>query len=209
MIRHVGRLSSLSLDDIAKETGTSQPMVTRVMRDLGYKNSLELRAAAVTIHQPGRLPIDQVKRAAELIHDKNDLFIFAPATMDSLVNDVFKKVFPKTDVTLPMKPQIQPRRENRRSTANVFGDDDAMLILATDGLPDGYDFDAVFQHAKYRGVTILILQAVSFDAGLGDGDHVFSLDLDATMPEMLAAIYLGAAVAEIRHLAEGTREALR
>lgn len=205
MIRHIGQLSSLSLDDIAAETGTSQPMVTRVMRDLGYKNSLELRAAAVTAHQRGRLPTDQVKRAAELIHDKDDLFIFATAIMDDLVDDIFRKVFPKTIATLPMKPHIQPQRENRRSTANIFGDHDAMLVLAIGGLPGGYDFDALFQHAEYRGVTIVILQAISCEAGLGDGVNVFSLGLDTTVPETLAAIYLGAAVAEIRHLAEGAQ----
>lgn len=202
MIQHIEQLSSLSLDDIAAETGTGQPMVTRVMRNLGYKNSLELRAAAVTIHQPGRLPIGQVKRAADLIRGTNDLFIFAPAIMDGLVDDIFRKAFPKTLVTLPMKPQIQPRRENRRSTANIFGDDDAMLILAIDGLPEGYDFEAVLQHAEYRSVTALTLQAISFDTGLGDLGHVFSLSLDTEVPETLAALYLVTMAAEIRHLAE-------
>ena len=57
-------------------------------------------------------------------------------------------------------------------------------------------------------MTIVILQGVSFEAGLGDEVNVFSLGLDTTVSEMLAAIYLGATVAEIRHLAEGTRETL-
>mgnify|MGYP003678482183 CR=1 FL=1 len=69
--------------------------------------------------------------------------------------------------------------------------------------------EAVFQHAEYRGVTILILQAVSFGDGLTEGSHVLSLGLETTVPETLAAIYLGAAGAEIRHLAEGTQEVLR
>lgn len=104
---HRDRLPQMSFDEIARAVGVSQPTVTRVTRQLGYANSHELRAAAA-LDMPGRLHPEQVRRGAELIRSGDDLHIFAPERLDGAVRGLFKHVFPKTDVELPMKPQLAP-----------------------------------------------------------------------------------------------------
>lgn len=121
---------------------------------------------------------------------------------DHLVHSLFEVVFPKIGLNKPMKPQIQARRAVHHSTGNIFGDRDLMLILAISELPAGYDFEALFQYAKTENVTVLVLQAVPFEIMLEGSFHVFSLELTASVPKPLAALFLGAAVADIRYLAE-------
>lgn len=199
MRENPARLSAMSFDDIATATGTSQPTVTRVVRKLGYDNSLALRVAAAT-SQPGRLTADQLRRAAGLIRNAGDLYIYAPPVMDRYVDDIFTSVFPKTDVTSPMKPKIQKRRDRPSRTANIFDEGDAMLVLGISGLPEGYDFEALFQHAADRHVAALILQAVPFEVDY-PALNMVSLGLHGSVHEALAALYLGAAVADIRGVA--------
>lgn len=194
---HRDRLSQMSFDEIGLAAGVSQPTVTRITRQLGYRNSHEWRVAAA-LDVPGRLHPEQVRKGANLVRSGDDLHIFAPECLDRAVEDLFKRVFPKTDVELPMKPQIIRRRDVRTSPQR-FNEGDAALILAVSALPAGYDFEAEFQNAQEQGVPILLLQAVTFDVpGRAEGCEVFSLDLEPDVHEALATIYIAAAVAEIR-----------
>lgn len=194
---HRDRLAQLSFDEIARAAGVSQPTVTRMVRQLGYANAHELRVAAA-LDMPGRLHPEQIRRGAELIRSGDDLHIFAPECLDRAMEDLFKRVFRKTDVELPMKPQII-RRRVVRSTPQRFNEGDAALIFAVSALPDGYDFHAEFRNAQEQRVPVLILQAATFDVpGRPEGSEVFSLGLGPDIHEALAAIYLAAAVAEIR-----------
>lgn len=193
---HRDRLPQMSFDEIARAVGVSQPTVTRVTRQLGYANAHELRAAAA-LDMPGRLHPEQVRRGAELIRSGDDLHIFAPEHLDGVVRGLFKHVFPKTDVELPMKPQLVWR--GARHTPQRFNEGDAALVLAVSALPDGYDFQVEFRNARAQGVPVLILQATSFEVpDLPDGSEVFSLGLAPDVHEELGAIFLAAAAAEIR-----------
>jgi hypothetical protein len=97
-----------------------------------------------------------------------------------------------------MKPQIV-RRRDVKTTPQRFNEGDAALILAVTALPEGYDFQAEFENAQAQGVRVLLLQAVTFDVpGMPEQCEVFSLGLNPEVHEALAAIYLAAAVAEIR-----------
>lgn len=200
LIQNLARLSSLSLDDIAAATATSQPTVTRMFRALGYDNALALRTAAA-LHRPGCLAVDQVRQAAALLRQADDLYIYAPPVMDGAVDALFRDVFRKTDVAQPMKPQIQRRRNLPHRTANNFDKGDGILVLAVAALPGGYDFDAVFRHAAERSVSVVILQATPFEIRQPGPPHVFSLNLEADVHEQLATIHLASAVAEIRAVA--------
>lgn len=194
---HRDRLAQLSFDEIARAAGVSQPTVTRVTRQLGYANAHELRVAA-SLDLPGRLHPEQVRRGAELIQSGDDLFIFAPECLDQAVESLFKRVFRKTDVMLPMKPQIIGRRDVK-STPQRFNEGDAALIFAVSALPGGYDFQAEFRNAQEQGVPVLILQAATFDIpDRPEGSAVFSLGLAPDVHEDLAVIFLAAAAAEIR-----------
>jgi hypothetical protein len=187
----------MSFDDIAGAAGVSQPTVTRITRRLGYANSHEWRVAAA-LNVPGRLHPEQVRWGAELLRTGDDLHIFAPECLDLAVADLFRRVYPKTDVALPMKPQIV-RRRDVKTTPQRFNEGDAALILAVTALPEGYDFQAEFENVQAQGGRILLLQAVTFDVpGRPEQCEVFSLGLNPDVHEALAAIYLAAAVAEIR-----------
>lgn len=194
---HRDRLPLMSFDEIARAAGVSQPTVTRITRQLGYKNSHEWRVAAA-LDMPGRLHPEQVRRGAELIRSGDDLYVFAPECLDQAVEGLFKRVFRKGDVELPMKPQII-RRRVVRSTPQRFNEGDAALIFAVSALPDGYDFHTEFRNAQEQGVPVLILQAATFDIpDRPEGIEVFSLGLAPDVHEDLAAIFLAAAAAEIR-----------
>ena len=194
---HRDRLPQMSFDEIARAVGVSQPTVTRLTRQLGYANAHEWRVAAA-LNVPGRLHPEQVRRGAELIRSGDDLHIFAPECLDQAVESLFKRVFRKTDVVLPMKPQII-RRRVVRSTPQRFNEGDAALIFAVSALPDGHDFQAEFRNAEEQGVPVLVLQAVTFDIpDRPEENAVFSLGLTPDVHEDLAAIYLAAATAEIR-----------
>lgn len=194
---HRDLLSQMSFDEIARAAGVSQPTVTRVTRQLGYANAHEFRVAAA-LDMPGRLHPEQVRRGAEMIGSGDDLHIFAPACLDQAVDGLFKRVFRKTDVELPMKPQVI-RRRVVRSTPQRFNEGDAALIFAVSALPDGYDFEAELRNAQEQGVSVLLLQAVTFDVPeMPEGSEVFSLGQAPDVHEDLAAIYLAAAAAEIR-----------
>lgn len=194
---HRDRLPQLSFDEIARAAGVSQPTVTRLTRRLGYANAHEWRVAA-DLDMPGRLHPEQVRRGAELVRSGDDLHIFAPECIDRAVEDLFKRVFRKTDAEHPMKPQII-RRRDVRTTPQRFDEGDAALIFAVSALPDGYDFQAEFRNAQEQGVPTLILQAATFVVpGRPDGSEVFSLGLEPDIHEALAAIFLAAAAAEIR-----------
>lgn len=194
---HRDRLPQMSYDEIARAAGVSQPTVTRLTRRLGYANAHELRVAA-SLDMPGRLHPEQVRRGAELIRSGDDLHIFAPECLDQAVESLFKRAFRKTDVMLPMKPQII-RRRVVRSTPQRFNEGDAALIFAVRALPDGYDFQAEFRNAQEQGVPVLILQAVPFDIpDRPGGSEVFSLGLASDVHQDLAAIFLAAAAAELR-----------
>lgn len=193
---HRDRLPRMSFDEIARASGVSQPTVTRMTRQLGYANAHELRAAAA-MDVPGRLHPEQVRRGAELIRSGDDLHVYAPEHLDGAVRDLFKRVFPKTGVELPMKPQLA--RRGVRNTPQRFNEGDAALVLAVNDLPDGYDFQAEFGNAQMQGVPVLILQAARFDVpGRPDGSEILSLGLAPDVHEALAAIHLAAAAAEIR-----------
>ena len=193
---HRVRLPQMSFDDIARAAGVSQPTVTRITRQLGYKNSHEWRVAAA-LDIPGRLHPEQVRQGAELIGAGDDLYIFAPECLDPAVRDLFKRAFPKTNVELPMKPQLAGR--GVKTTPQRFNEGDAALILAVNALPAGYNFEAEFRNAQAQGVPVLLLQAVPFDVpDRPEGCAVFSLGLVPDIHEALAAIYLAAAAAEIR-----------
>lgn len=193
---HRDRLAQMSFDEIARAAGVSQPTVTRLTRQLGYTNAHELRVAAA-LDMPGRLHPEQVRRGAELIRSGDDLYVFAPEILDRTMRDLFKHVFPKTNVELPMKPQLPWR--GVRNTPQRFNEGDAALILAVTELPDGYDFQAEFRNAQEQGVPVLILQAATFDVpDRPEGSEVFSLGLAPDVHEDLAAIFLAAAAAEIR-----------
>lgn len=194
---HRERLPLMSFDEIARAAGVSQPTVTRITRQLGYKNSHEWRVAAA-LDMPGRLHPEQVRRGAELVRSGDDLHIFAPECLDRAVEDLFKRVFRKTDAEHPMKPQII-RRRDIRTTPQRFNEGDAALILAVNALPAGYDFEAEFRNARALGIPTLLLQAVTFDVpDTSEGCEVFSLGLEPDVHEALATIYIAAAVAEIR-----------
>lgn len=193
---HRDRLPQMSFDEVARAAGVSQPTVTRLTRQLGYANAHELRVAA-SLDVPGRLHPEQVRRGAELLRSGDDLHIFAPEYLDDPVRDLFKCVFPKTDVDLPMKPQLA--RRGVRNTPRRFNDGDAALVLAVHELPEGYDFQAEFRNAQEQEVPVLILQAATFVVpGRPDGSEVFSLGLEPDTHEALAVIFLTAAAAEIR-----------
>lgn len=201
--RNLHRLATLSLDDIAESAGVSQPTVTRAIRNLGYANSLELRTAA-SLHLPGRLAHDQVRRAAALIRNCNDLYIYAPEQMDDAVATLFKTIFPKTDVRLPMKPQIVRRYPaHYRTPRRVFSDDDAALFLALSGQPEGYHLEHEVRNACVCGASVLLVHtaAIGFP-GIDEACHRFSLGLSSETNEALSIVYLTAAVAEIRHHAQ-------
>jgi hypothetical protein len=194
---HRDRLPQMSFDEIAQGARVSQPTVTRITRQLGYENALEWRVAAV-LGMPGRLHPEQVRRGAALVRSGDDLHIFAPECLDRPVEDLFKRIFPKSDINLPMKPQLI-RRRDVKTTPQRFNEGDAALILAVSALPEGYDFQVELRNAQAQGVPVLLLQAVTFDVpGLPEGSEVFSLGLAADIHEALAAIHLAAAVAEIR-----------
>jgi hypothetical protein len=194
---HRDGLPQMSFDEVARAAGVSQPTVTRVARQLGYANAHEFRVAAA-LDVPGRLHPEQVRRGAELIRLGDDLHIFAPACLDQPVESLFKRVFRKTNVELPMKPQII-RRRDVKTTPQRFNEGDAALILAVAALPEGYDFQAEFRNAQEQGVPVLLLQAVTFDVPeRPERSEVFSLGLAPDVHEALAAICLAAAVAEIR-----------
>lgn len=196
MREHRDRLPQMSFDEIARASGVSQPTVTRMTRKLGYANALELRAAAA-LDMPGRLHPEQVRRGAELIRCGDDLHVFAPEHLDGAVRDLFKRAFPKTDVELPMKPQLA--RRGVRNTPQRFNEGDAALVLALRSLPEGYDFQTEFRNAQEHGVPIQILQATTFEVpDRPDGSEVFSLGLAQDVHEVLAGIYILAAAAEIR-----------
>lgn len=198
MREHRDRLPQLSFDEIARASGVSQPTVTRMTRKLGYANALELRAAAAAaMDVPGRLPPEQVQRGAELLRSGDDLHVFAPEHLDGAVRGIFRLAFPKTDVELPMKPQIA--RRGIRNTPQRFNEGDAALVLAVNNLPDGYDFQAEFRNAQMLGVPVLILQATTFEVpGIPDGSEALSLSLAPDVYEAIAGIHLAAAAAEIR-----------
>ncbi|TQM91490.1 hypothetical protein [Roseinatronobacter monicus] len=211
MLGNVHRLAILSLDDIADATGTSQPSVTRVMRMLGYHNSIEYRTAA-SLFVPGRLAPDEVRRAADLIRTGDDLYVYAPPAMDQAVKDLFLIAFPKpADKTQPLKPQIIAPRTKFRVTPQRFNEGDAALILALSEFPAGYDFDAECRNAEVRNVPVVLLQAVPFEVSeaIRDRCHVLSMGLSPEVLTPLAVIYLAAAVAEIRHLAQQSNSAER
>lgn len=194
---HRDQLPRMSFDDIARAAGVSQPTVTRLTRQLGYANAHEWRVGAA-LDVPGRLHPEQVRRGAELIRWGYDLYIFAPECLDRDVERLFGRVYRKTAVELPMKPQII-RRRVVRSTPQRFNEGDAALIFAVKALPDGYDFQAEFRNAQEQGVPVLLLQAVTFDVPeMPRGGQVFSLGLASDVHEDLAAIYLAATAAEIR-----------
>lgn len=193
-------LNSLSLDEIADATGTSQPSVTRVMRELGYDNSLALRTAAAQ-HQPGRLSPGQVREAGDLMRRADDLHIYCPSELDAGMKTLFGGVFRKTDTGCPMKPQVRRRRDLPHRTANTFNDGDGMLVIGVDALPEGYDFDVLFQHAAERSVTVIILQAVAFEMAPSGSLNVFCLELQPDTHRDLATVYLTAGVADIRSAA--------
>lgn len=193
---HRDGLPRMSFDEVARAAGVSQPTVSRMTRQLGYANAHEWRVAAA-LDVPGRLHPEQVRRGAELIRSGDDLYVFAPEILDRTIRDLFKHVFPKTNVELPMKPQLPWR--GARNTPQRFNEGDAALILAVTALPDGYDFSAEFRNAKEQGVPVLLLQAVTFDVpGRPEGSELFSLGLAPDVHEALAGIYLAAAAAEIR-----------
>lgn len=190
----------MSFDDIADAVGVSQPTVTRMMRQLGYASALEWRVAAA-LQETGRLHPDQIRCAAAMIHAGHDLHIFVPEVLDRAVEDIFKRAFPKTDVHLPMKPQII-RRRDVRTTPQRFNEGDAALILAISALPVGYDFEAEIRNASACSVPVLLIQAVTFAIPWKkEAVQVVSLGLEADMHDALAAIHLAAAVAEIRQRA--------
>lgn len=193
---HRDRLPRMSFDDIARASGVSQPTVSRMTRQLGYANAHEWRVAAA-LDVPGRLHPEPVRRGAELIRPGDDLHVFAPESLDTAVSDIFKRAFPKTDVELPMKPQLV--RRGVRNTPQRFNEGDAALVLALSGLPEGYDFQTEFRNAQAQGVPVLLLQAVTFEVpDRPAGSEILSLGLSPDVHEALAGIHLAAAAAEIR-----------
>ncbi|TCP58750.1 hypothetical protein EV663_11716 [Rhodovulum bhavnagarense] len=146
----------------------------------------------------GRLSHEIIRKAAALLRDAPDLFIYAPPIMDPFLDGIFRSAFPKADVSLPMKPQIQERRSRIGRTANLFTAGDAALVLGLSNLPEGYDFEAIFQHAKERDVAMIVLQAVPFEIPQPWVRNVFSLGLTSQDHDAIAAIRLAAAVADIR-----------
>lgn len=189
------RLATLSLDDIAAAAGASQPTATRVLRGLGYRNAIELRTAAA-LNFPGRLHPEQVRRAAAAIASANDLFIFAPVEMDEHIHTLFNEVFKKTDVALPMKPQIMQRRTPPMRVPERYNYDDAALILAIRGLPDGFNLEMECRNARTAGAPVILLQSSNFTC---DGSSlILSLGLCPSTPDRLAALCLAATVADIR-----------
>lgn len=196
------RLAGMSLDDIALEARVSQPTVTRVMRGLGYRNALELRTAAAE-DMPGRLHPSAVRRAAALIAPADDLFIFAQPALNAHVRLIFSEVFPKLSSSAAMKPQIVKYREPPASVWPRFNQEDAVLVLAMSSLPSGFDLLSEFANARAEGAPSLVVQAVSFPCP--QADLVLSLDLPADTHDGLAALLLGAAVAQIRYEADRQR----
>ena len=195
------RLAAMSLDEIAEAAGVSQPTVTRTMVRLGYRNALELRTAAALVdhlddRRPGALTRTDIRCAAELIASAYDLYIYPGFELQHQAEVLFKNVFPKSRVDLPMKPQLRRPHTTPVQVEPILDSRDAVLVLALADLPSGHNLASLASNAREAGAPILLLQ--SSDFAYHQSTLTVSLGLPAGTHPDLAAVLLSAAAAAIR-----------
>lgn len=186
-LQNLTRLRSLSFDEIAAETHTSQPTVTRFVRRLGYENSLDFRAACATHLPDGRLTAAEVQKIAELIWSKDSLLLYGgPAITKAITNFVNLE-------WSELGPRIQDLNVSPSQNGN-----EVLLIPALSDLPSDLGLEETFREANEKNNKIIILQVVDFMVeGATEDVLTFSLHLDPQLHRKVLAAYLISAVADI------------
>jgi hypothetical protein len=187
LLQNLAGLRSLSLDEIAAETQTSQPTVTRFVKRLGYENSLDFRAACATHQLEGRLTAAEVQKTAELIWSKSSLRLYGLANLTKSTAQLLAKLSSRPD------PQVQDS-----NVAPSQGYNDVFLIVALKELPPDFDLASMILEARETNSKIVILKATDIVVeGATEDVLQLSLHLDPQLGRTPLGVYLLSAVADI------------
>lgn len=176
----------MSYDDIAAQTATSQPTVTRFIRSLGYATALEFRVASVTPVMSGRLTDADIEKAAERFSAKAKIRVCGTPDLAKLITWFLTSDRHDEGPTVVDSSKKEP----------VDGDEGLLVPVVSRIYTT--DFASVFQSASARHELVVIQTVDALQlTGIPENALRLSLRLEPSTPERLEIAYLISAAADI------------